>query len=141
MWVNGYFIDKFGVRFPVITCYIGCAVFMAIFGFVARTPSVFKLSVVTFLTGAFINAAQGGNNVLTAGLYPTSIRSTALGFAFTVGRLGSIVSPAVGGIMMAAHWGFPQMFTIAGLPAIVGAIAVAIASVREQKLVAKTAHA
>ena len=97
---------------------------------------------VTFVLGAFINAAQGGANVLTAGLFPTSVRSTAIGFAFTVGRIGSIVSPALGGMMMAAHWGFPKMFFLGGLPAVMGAIAiVAIRAARQEEPQATSARA
>jgi AAHS family 4-hydroxybenzoate transporter-like MFS transporter len=142
MWISGWFIDHFGVRVPLITCYVGSFAFMVIFGLIAGTKSVLLLGVVTFITGAFINAAQGGNNVLTAALFPTSIRSTALGFAFTVGRLGSIISPVVGGMMMAAHWGFPRMFFLAGLPAVIGAIAIiAIRAARSEPRMSNAAGA
>jgi AAHS family 4-hydroxybenzoate transporter-like MFS transporter len=123
-WVNGWFIDRFGMRRPLITSYFGAFIFMAIFGQIAGTRSLLLLAIVNFITGAFIFAAQGGNNVLTAGVYPTTLRSTGIGFGFTVGRLGSIISPALGGMMLAAHWGFPSMFLIAGLPGIVGGITV-----------------
>jgi AAHS family 4-hydroxybenzoate transporter-like MFS transporter len=141
MWITGYFTDKFGVRGPLIACYIGSFVFMVLFGVVAGTKSMLLLGVMIFILGAFINASQGGANVLVASLFPTSVRSTAIGFAFTVGRLGSILSPAVGGMMLAAHWGFPKMFFIGGLPAVIGAIAiVAIRIARAQQPQAKVAH-
>lgn len=141
MWVNGWFIDRFGVRVPLVISYIGCFVFMVIFGLVAGTKSVPLLGLVVFITGAFINGAQGGNNVLAAGLYPTSLRSTGLGLAFTVGRIGSIVSPVVGGMMLVAHWGFPSMFFVAGIPALIGAIAIlAIRAARQEKPLATAAH-
>jgi len=132
-WVNGFFMDRFGIRGPLIIYSFLCFVFMVIFGLIAGTKSIGLLSVVIFLVGAFINGAQGGNNVLAASLYPTNVRSTGLGFAFTVGRVGSIISPAVGGMMMAAHWSFPRMFFLAGLPAVIGAIAIiAIRAARQQ---------
>jgi AAHS family 4-hydroxybenzoate transporter-like MFS transporter len=142
MWMNGWFIDRFGVRIPLVICYIGCFIFMGIFGLVAGTHSVPLLGVVVFITGAFINAAQGGNNVLAAGLYPTALRSTGLGLAFTVGRIGSIISPVVGGLMIAAHWHFPTMFLVAGLPAVIGAVAIlAIRAARQAQPQASSARA
>lgn len=141
-WVNGWLMDRFGVRAPLITSYFGAFLFMAIFGQIAGTKSLLLLGAVNFMTGAFIFAAQGGNNVLTASVYPTTLRSTGIGFGFTVGRIGSIISPALGGMMLAAHWGFGSMFFIAGLPAVVGAITViGLRASRQQNPQARSARA
>lgn len=124
LWIDGYFTDRFGIRVPLVVCYVGSFVLMAVFGVIAGTKSTLLLGVVTFVLGSFIYASQGGAHVLAASLFPTSVRSTAVGFASTVGRLGSILSPAVGGMMMVAHWGFPKMFFLGGLAGLVGAIAI-----------------
>lgn len=47
-------------------------------------------------TGGLINAVQTTMYALAAHVYPTSIRSTGVGTAVGVGRIGSVFSPALG---------------------------------------------
>jgi AAHS family 4-hydroxybenzoate transporter-like MFS transporter len=47
-------------------------------------------------TGGLINAVQTTMYALAAHVYPTSIRSTGVGTAVGIGRIGSVFSPALG---------------------------------------------
>jgi len=47
-----------------------------------------------------LHRAQTTANPLTAGLYPTLMRGTGLGWAFGVARFGTIFGPIVGGVFM-----------------------------------------
>jgi len=58
------------------------------------------LVAITFGTGFMIIGAQGGLNALAARFYPVSVRSTGVGWALGVGRIGSIVGPLIGGMFL-----------------------------------------
>ncbi|MGH9717764.1 MAG: MFS transporter [Candidatus Acidiferrales bacterium] len=68
---------------------------------------------VAFAMGFLVIGAQAGLNALAAKFYPTPIRSTGVGWALGVGRVGSIVGPLVGGMMLGAGWR-PREIIISG---------------------------
>jgi dipeptide/tripeptide permease len=57
-----------------------------------------------------------------AELYPTSVRATAAGFCYNVGRLASAAAPFVVGSLAAAR-GFGAAFAVAGAAFLLAAIA------------------
>ncbi len=65
-------------------------------------PSFGLIMAVAFLLGILVQGAQAGLNALVAEFYPTAIRSTGVGWALGVGRIGSIVGPVLGEV---APWG------------------------------------
>jgi AAHS family 4-hydroxybenzoate transporter-like MFS transporter len=58
------------------------------------------LMVTVFLAGACILGGQVGLNAVSGTVYPTYIRSTGTGWAFGVGRIGSIIGPVIGGYLI-----------------------------------------
>lgn len=79
---------------------------------------------VTFILGISVQGAQAGLNVLSAMYYPTVIRSTGVGWALGIGRIGSIVGPMIGGVMLSMEWTPQQIFMAGAVPAICAAVAV-----------------
>jgi AAHS family 4-hydroxybenzoate transporter-like MFS transporter len=79
---------------------------------------------VTFVLGVTVQGAQAGINALSAMYYPTVIRSTGVGWALGVGRIGSIIGPFIGGLMLAAQWTPQQIFMAGAVPALCAAAAV-----------------
>lgn len=53
---------------------------------------------------------------MAAEIYPQSIRSTGVGWPLGVGRIGSIVGPIFGGLMLGLGWSLQQIFMAALLP-------------------------
>jgi AAHS family 4-hydroxybenzoate transporter-like MFS transporter len=82
--------------------------------------------VLTFILGTFIQGAQAGLNGLAASFYPTLIRTTGLGWASGIGRVGSIVGPTLGGALLSMQWTPRQIFLAATLPALGAAAAAAM---------------
>ena len=80
------------------------------------------------LSGFCIVGAQFGNNAVAGLLYPTPIRSSGVGSALGVGRLGSIAGPLIGGMLIGRHIPLQQLFIIAAVPMAAGVIASALAS-------------
>ena len=48
---------------------------------------------------------QPGINALSATYYPTYLRSTGVGWGLGVGRIGAIVGPYLGGMLLGRQWG------------------------------------
>jgi MFS transporter, AAHS family, 4-hydroxybenzoate transporter len=74
------------------------------------------LMTLVFLNGACMLGGQVGLNAVSGSVYPTFIRSTGAGWAFGVGRIGSIVGPVIGGILISFNPPNLLLFTYAAIP-------------------------
>jgi AAHS family 4-hydroxybenzoate transporter-like MFS transporter len=116
----GRVMDKFSAR--ALTIIYGVAmVAVALIGLAGQ--SVPLLAAAIFLTGFCIVGGQTSANAMAATFYPTSLRSTGVGWAFGVGRVGSIVGPMLGGVLLALHWAPDTLFLAASMPAGLAALA------------------
>jgi len=88
------------------------------------------LLVVTFLCGMTIIGSQTGANATCGKLYPARIRTTGLGWALGIGRLGGIAAPALGGYLLAQGLAPTHIFLSASFFALVAAAAVAMLGIR-----------
>ena len=79
-----------------------------------------------FAAGFCIIGGQIGLNALAASTYPSSIRSTGIGSALAVGRLGSVAGPVVGGALLAQGADLRSLFLVAALPAVIAALAMLV---------------
>jgi MFS transporter, AAHS family, 4-hydroxybenzoate transporter len=105
--LEGRLMDRYGARKILLIEYLIASIFVAA---LATIPKSFVLVAwVTFVSGFVIIGAQGGLNALAARFYPTSIRSTGVGWALGIGRLGSIVGPLMGGMLLSIGWKPDQM--------------------------------
>lgn len=117
----GSVVDRFGAyRVLSLTYFLG-AVFIGLLGY---SHSIVSIMGCTFFAGVGIIGGQTGANVLAASFYPTYIRSTGVGWALGIGRIGSIVGPVLGGVMLSLHWPLTTIFLAAAIPAFVGASAI-----------------
>jgi AAHS family 4-hydroxybenzoate transporter-like MFS transporter len=73
---------------------------------------------ITLVLGFMVQGAQGALGATAAMIYPTSIRSTGVGWALGIGRIGSIVGPLLGGVMLKLGWGPREIFLAGGIPAL-----------------------
>jgi AAHS family 4-hydroxybenzoate transporter-like MFS transporter len=79
---------------------------------------------VTFVLGVSVQGAQAGINAASASFYPTSMRATGVGWALGVGRIGSIIGPVFGGVLLSMEW-TPQQILLSGTaPALCATVAV-----------------
>jgi AAHS family 4-hydroxybenzoate transporter-like MFS transporter len=76
--------------------------------------------------GLFLIGAQAGLNSLVASSYPTSVRSTGIGWAGGIGRITSMIGPALGGVMLAAGWNAWQVYPTVSAPLLAAAIAMLV---------------
>ena len=79
------------------------------------------------LTGGLLNAVQTTMYALAANVYPTDIRSTGVGTAVAVGRIGNVLAVYVGSWALGAG-GPPGYFT--SWAVLMGLVFVSLAAVR-----------
>lgn len=75
------------------------------------------------LAGSIIVGGQIAMNAIAASFYPRHIRSTGVGWALGVGRIGSIVGPLVGGWLLGAGWAGSSLVIFAIIPTLCAAAA------------------
>lgn len=82
------------------------------------------LNVVVFFTGVFVFSAMVLVYAYVTSYYPASVRSTALGSASGIGRIGSIVGPSITGALVASGIGHPWGFYFFAAVAVLAFLAV-----------------
>ena len=86
------------------------------------------VTIAIFAAGFCIVGGQIASNALAATYYPTAIRATGMGWALGIGRIGSIVGPLVGGVLLAEKWSTAAVFMTAATAALVAALAALVLS-------------
>lgn len=89
--------------YPVTLGMLGVGA-LTLVGFGVATSSFALVAVAIALCGLFTGAGQSGTIALGSLFYPTVIRSTGVGWAMAIGRLGSATGPLIGAGMIAAAW-------------------------------------
>ena len=117
----GPLVDRYGPQRVLPIAYLIAALCIAGIG-LAGSAVVFTM-VMAFGIGIGTVGAQNCNNGVAAKFYPTSIRATGVGWALAVGRIGSIVGPVVGGILLSTHVDIRTIFLFATIPPLVAACA------------------
>jgi len=85
---------------------------------------------VIFFSGMTIIGSQTGANAACGKLYPARMRTSGLGWALGIGRLGGIAAPILGGYLLRTGMAPPHIFLSACLFAIIAAAATGLLSLR-----------
>jgi len=131
----GRLFDRYSPYAMLALTYLGAAAFVVLIGTAAASAAL--LVVTIFGAGFCVVGGQIGANALTAESYPTAIRSTGVGWALGIGRIGSIVGPLVGSELLALRWDTRHIFLVGAGPVLVAALAALSISFRRPR----TAHA
>jgi AAHS family 4-hydroxybenzoate transporter-like MFS transporter len=115
----GRLADRFGA-FRVLA--VGYATGGASLALLGMTPTTTALMLLVFVAGLCTIGGQTAMNAATTTRYPAEFRASALGLALAVGRVGSIVGPTVGGVLLAAHWPLSAVFLAVACPALAVAV-------------------
>jgi MFS transporter, AAHS family, 4-hydroxybenzoate transporter len=120
--VLGLLVDRFGSYRVLAPTYFLAALFIGLIGFVAAEP--YGLLLAATLAGVFVIGGQTGANALASTFYPTFIRSTGIGWALGIGRIGSIAGPFIGGTMIDFKAPVVSIFILGGVAGLCAALAV-----------------
>lgn len=104
---------------PVWTLALSCVVgilFVAVFGLMHISQSLI-LPLVVGMGAGFIPCCVG-QSALAVSFYPPYLRATGVGWAAAIGRIGSILGPAVGGLVLFLGWSPQEIVLTAIIPAI-----------------------
>jgi AAHS family 4-hydroxybenzoate transporter-like MFS transporter len=104
----GWLIDRYGPYQILAPTFVAAALLTAAIGVIEG--SLVLTMLVIALSGFAIVGAQLGMTALAANLYPTTARSTGVGWALGIGRAGAVISPMAGGMALAAGWDRPALF-------------------------------
>lgn len=119
--LGGRAVDAYGAYRVLSPAYFFAALAIGALGFAVVSPPLLLL--VATVAGFCLIGGQTGVNALASTFYPTFIRSTGVGWALGIGRIGSIAGPGVGGILIALKWPTTAIFIIGGIAALLAAIA------------------
>jgi MFS transporter, AAHS family, 4-hydroxybenzoate transporter len=120
----GLMIDRFGPERALALHYALGIVFVALIALVSLPYLV--LLVMLFFAGTTIIGSQTGANAACGALYPARMRTSGIGWALGIGRLGGIAAAPLGGFLLARGMPPPQIFLSACLFAFVAAVATAL---------------
>jgi len=115
--------------YPIITlaiCYFLGAVAVFFVGQIEITywPIILSISV----TGFFLIGAQMTFPAVVAEYYPVDIRSTGVGNMQSMGKVGSLIGPLVGGFLLSAGFSPSQLFEMGVIPTLVCAFSLIVYS-------------
>jgi MFS transporter, AAHS family, 4-hydroxybenzoate transporter len=66
--------------------------------------------------GFCIIGGQTGLNGVAVTIYPTFLRSSGAGWVNGIGRIGGIIAPVAGGLLLSFMWPLHKLFLAAALP-------------------------
>ena len=112
---QGYFSSRIGLKKTIAIFFLATAILMAIFRMF--TDSDWLLAVFALL-GFGIQGGFVGLYAVAARMYKTEFRTTGVGWAIGIGRLGGIIGPAVGGFLIGAGLSMSDNFLIFAIPTI-----------------------
>jgi AAHS family 4-hydroxybenzoate transporter-like MFS transporter len=129
-YLIGMLFDR-NLSFRVLALgYLTAAIFVFLIG--ESGTSTLWLVVTVFMSGFGVIGAQNGANAMAAEVYPTAARSTGIGWALGVGRIGSILGPNLGAMLVPLQGektGTSTVFLYAAVPLLLATTAALVASV------------
>jgi MFS transporter, AAHS family, 4-hydroxybenzoate transporter len=124
----GFLIDRFRPERALALHFAAGIVFIALIALVAMPYLV--LMAVVFLSGMTVVGSQTGANATAGALYPARMRTSGIGWALGIGRLGGIAAAPLGGFLLARGLPPRQVFVSACFFAVVAAVATALLALR-----------
>ncbi|MCG7375752.1 MULTISPECIES: MFS transporter [Paenibacillus] len=116
-----YFIERYGRKFVLVVYLTLTAISAIAFGLATTEATILAAGICL----SFFNlGAWGGLYAYSPELYPTSVRSTGVGLATSVGRIGGVIAPFMVGMLVQRAVPISLIFTIFFVTILIGAAAV-----------------
>lgn len=128
--VLGKLADKWGVKKVLIPMFVVSALSLTLLGY---GNNMGILLVLVFITGACTMGAQNISYSFVSQYYPSFMRSTAIGLASGVGRLGAIVGPTFGGVLLTMDLPVQLNFLFFAIPGLFAALAFTFVPLMKKK--------
>lgn len=118
----GYISSRIALNKLISSFMVTTALAMALFSFLASGLSLALL--LGCVIGFFLFGSMIGLYALVPNLYGASIRTTGMGWAIGVGRVGAILSPLLAGALIDLEWSSEGLFLVFAAPLLVSAVLV-----------------
>ena len=124
--VGAISLGLLGYKFkvPILTSVFFCCGVAAMLFYGLVELSLVSLMLVAAIMGFFLIGAMIGLYTIAPSVYPTNVRVSGVGLAIGIGRLGAIVAPLAGGIILNSGYSTDEIFVIFSIPLILAALAV-----------------
>jgi AAHS family 4-hydroxybenzoate transporter-like MFS transporter len=109
----GWISRRFSSIVPIAVAYALGGAAVGLIGVAVQSGPILLLAV-SFVAGILTVGSQMCAVALSASYYESALRSTGVGWALGIGRIGAIIGPVIGGILIAQHVSTPTLFLIAG---------------------------
>jgi AAHS family 4-hydroxybenzoate transporter-like MFS transporter len=124
-FVVGPSMDRIGPYGSLTCLYLVGVLFVALTGVALERPE-WVLLIATFLSGFCVSGGQKSAIALAAVFYSGPVRSTGVGWALGIGRIGGIVGPMLMGVLLARNFAPKIIFFAAAIPMLLASALVAI---------------
>ena len=124
--VGAISLGLLGYKFkvPILTSVFFCCGVAAMLFYGLVELSLVSLMLVAAIMGFFLIGAMIGLYTIAPSVYPANVRVSGVGLAIGIGRLGAIVAPLAGGIILNSGYSTDEIFVIFSIPLILAALAV-----------------
>ena len=124
--VGAISLGLLGYKFkvPILTSVFFCCGVAAMLFYGLVELSLVSLMLVAAIMGFFLIGAMIGLYTIAPSVYPANVRVSGVGLAIGIGRLGAIVAPLAGGIILNSGYSTDEIFVIFSIPLILAAVAV-----------------
>lgn len=126
----GGIADKWGTKRVLVPMFIVAAISLS---FLGLGNNLILLYLLVGITGACTIGAQSISYSFASQYYPSFIRATAVGLASGIGRVGAIVGPAFGGVLLTLQLPVHMNFIAFAIPGIIAAIAFTFVPLNNKK--------
>jgi AAHS family benzoate transporter-like MFS transporter len=115
--------DRLGLRGTIIVCFLISFCAIALLGY---SNGLVMLTILATLSGAGNSTAMNLAHTYVSTYYPQSMRSTAMGFAFGLGRFGGILGPLMAGVLLSFKADLSVIFIILGSTGVVCSVLISL---------------
>ena len=117
--LQGYFSSKIGLKKTISIFLFLTFLLMASFKLFVGTDI---LLLIYFLLGFSLQGGFVGLYAVAARLYPTEFKTTGVGWAIGMGRVGGILAPLIGGFLISIGLSLSANFFIFSIPALLASV-------------------
>ncbi len=117
--ILGWLSAHIGLSKLIGTFLSGAAIVMVIF---AVASGIQHLIAYLCIIGFLVHGGLTSMYAVATKMYPTEIRTTGIGWALGVGRIGAVMSPSIGGVFIAMGVSMEINFIVFAIPLLLGGL-------------------
>jgi len=114
----GTLMSKYNKLDVVKYLFIGAFVAMIAYGWFASQAFI-TILIVSVFTGMLVNGGNSSLMGLASAVYPSEMRGSALGCAYGIGKIGTLIAPLAGGLYLQYGWSVLKICSINSICALI----------------------